>query len=125
MSAFSNAVYVRVSRNRFRLKNIGTGTEADVTPTPGFTTTRLLVGQFGAAQTALKEAMRKVVGGGLFTASPGVVIHPLEMTDGGLSEIEERVFRELAMGAGAAKAVVWLGHELSDSEVRGKLDGKG
>ncbi|TMH81442.1 MAG: 1-pyrroline-5-carboxylate dehydrogenase [Betaproteobacteria bacterium] len=124
MSAFSNAIYVRVSKNRFRLKNIGTGAEADVTPTPGFTTTRLLVGQFRGAQTALKEAMGKVIGKGLFTASPGVVIQPLEMTDGGLSEIEERAFRELAVGAGAGKVVVWIGHELSDSEVKGKLDGK-
>jgi rod shape-determining protein MreB len=124
MSAFSNIVYVRVSKNRFRVKNIGTGAEANVTSTPGFTTTRLLVGQFGAAQASLKEAVGKVIGKGLFTASPGVVIQPLEMTDGGLSEIEERVFRELAVGSGAAKVVVWLGHELSDSEVKGKFDGK-
>jgi hypothetical protein len=68
--------------------------------------------------------MGKVIGKGLFAGSPGVVIQPLEMTEGGLSEIEERVFRELAIGAGAAKVIVWLGHELSDSEVRGKLDGK-
>lgn len=124
MSVISNTIYVRVSKNRFRVKNIGTGAEADVTPTPGFTTTRLLVGQFREAQTALKEAMGKVIAKGLFTASPGVVIQPLEMTDGGLSEIEERIFRELAVGAGAAKVVVWLGHELSDPEVKGKLDGK-
>ena len=124
MSAFSNTVYIRVSKNRFRLKNIGTGAEADVTPTPGFTTTRLLVGQFREAQALLKEAMGKVIGKGLFTVSPKVVIQPLEMIDGGLSEIEEWVFRELAVGAGAAKVVVWLGHELSDSEVKGKFDGK-
>jgi hypothetical protein len=124
MSALSSTVYVRVSKNRFRLKNVGTGAEADVMATPGFTTTRLLVGQFRAAQNQLKEAMGKVIGRGLFTASPRVVIQPLEMTDGGLSEIEERVFRELAVGAGAAKVVVWLGHELSDSEVKEKLDGK-
>ncbi|HZF26667.1 MAG TPA: hypothetical protein VEZ88_10435 [Steroidobacteraceae bacterium] len=121
MGAFSNTVYVRISKNRFRLRNIGTGAEADVTPTPGFTTTRLLVGQFRVAQAALKEAMGKLIGGGLFAASPGVVIQPLEMTDDGLSEVEERVFRELAAGAGAAKVVVWLGHELTDSEVKGKL----
>jgi len=124
MGAFSNAVYVRISKNRFRLKNIGTGAEVEVTPTPGFTTTRLLVGQFRAAQAALKQAMGKIMGGGLFTASPGVVIHPLEMTEGSLSEIEERVLRELAAGAGAAKVVVWLGHELSDPEVKARLDGK-
>jgi rod shape-determining protein MreB and related proteins len=118
MGAFSNIVYVRVSKNRFRLKNIDTGAIAEVTPTPGFTTTRLLIGQFGAAEAALKEALKKVVGGGLFAVSPRIVIQPLEMADGGLSEVEERALRELALGAGAAKVVVWLGHELSDAEVR-------
>ena len=124
MSASSNAIYVRVSKNRFRLKNIGTGAEAETTPNPGFTTSRLLVGGFRVAQAALKEAMGRVMGKGLFAGSPSVVIHPLEMIDGGLSEIEDRVFRELALGAGAAKVVVWVGHELSDHEVKGKLDGK-
>ena len=124
MSASSNAVYVRVWKNRFRLKNIATGIEAEVTPTPGFSTSRLLVGQFRTAQSALKDAIGKVIGKGLFTGSPGVVIQPLEMIEGGLSEIEERVFRELALGAGAARVVVWVGHELSDSEVKEKLDAR-
>ena len=46
------------------------------------------------------------------------------MIEGRLSEVEERVLRELAMGAGASKVVVWVGHELSDAEVQEKLDGK-
>ena len=119
-----NAVYIRVWKNRFRLRNIGTGAESEVTATSSFSTSRLLVGQFQVAQSALKDAIGKVIGKGLFTASPGVVVQPLEMIDGGLSEVEERVFRELALGAGAAKVVIWVGHELSDSEVKGKLEGK-
>jgi len=46
------------------------------------------------------------------------------MTEGGLSEVEERVLRELAMCAGASKVVVWVGHELSDAEVKEKLNRK-
>jgi len=34
------------------------------------------------------------------------------------------VLREVAIGAGASKVVVWVGHELSDAEVRDKLNGK-
>jgi rod shape-determining protein MreB len=52
---------------------------------------------------------------------PKLAIHPLEMTDGGLAEIEERVFREVTLGAGASKVVVWTGHQLGDDEVRNKL----
>jgi rod shape-determining protein MreB len=48
-------------------------------------------------------------------------MHPLEMTEGGLSEIEKRILNELAIGAGAMKVVVWVGPELSDTEVREKV----
>ena len=41
----------------------------------------------------------------------------MEMIDGGLSQVEERAFIELATGAGARKVVLWIGHELSDQEV--------
>ncbi len=53
-----------------------------------------------------------------------ILIHPLEMTDGGLCQIEERLFLEFAMRTGASKALVWVGPELSDEEVKEKLNGK-
>jgi rod shape-determining protein MreB len=53
-----------------------------------------------------------------------VVIHPLEKIEGGLSQVEERLFHELAVGAGASKVVVWAGAPLSDAEVAAKLQGK-
>jgi len=56
---------------------------------------------------------------------PRVLIQPLEMTEGGLSEVEDRLFRELALGAGARKVVIWVGKELSVIEAQEKLDTKG
>lgn len=58
--------------------------------------------------------MRK---GRRYPPPPLVVIQPLEMIEDGLSEVEERVLREVAASAGARKVVVWVGHELSDAEV--------
>jgi hypothetical protein len=46
------------------------------------------------------------------------------MAEGGLSEIEDRIFRELAIGAGARRISVWVGPELSDAEVKDKLNAK-
>ena len=60
----------------------------------------------------------------IFAVSPQVLIQPLEMLEGGLSEVEERVLKEIAIGAGASKVVVWVGRELSDAEVREKLNGR-
>ena len=118
---FSNTLYVRVGRNQFRVKHIESGTDTTVVASTPFTTTRLLIGQFVAAEKTLKDALKQIATGRLFAPSPSVVMHPLELIEGGLSEIEERILQEVAIGAGAGKAVVWVGHELSDSEVKEKL----
>ena len=88
-------VYVRVRRNQFQIHNLESGFEATVIARAPFTTTRLLIGQFVAAQNTLKEALKQ--------------------------ESKDRIFREVAVGAGASKVVVWFGHELNDAEVKEKL----
>jgi rod shape-determining protein MreB len=45
--------------------------------------------------------------------SPRVIVHQLEKTDGGLTDIEERVLRELAVGAGAREVVIYLGNKIN------------
>jgi hypothetical protein len=110
-----------VSRNLFRIRHLESGTDATVVASKPFTTTRLLVGQFVAASEILKGALGQIGEGRFLALSPSVVIHPTEMVDGGLSEVEERTLQELAIAAGARKAVVWIGRELSDSEVKERL----
>ena len=116
-------VYVQVRRNQFKIRNFGSGFDATVVAQAPFTTTRLLIGQFVVAQNTLKEALKQEAKDHFLAVSPYIVIHPLEMVEGGLSEIEERIFREVAVGAGASKVVVWFGHELNDVEVKEKLSG--
>lgn len=59
-------------------------------------------------------------GGGL-ALTTRVVVHPLERIDGGLTQVEERLLQELAIGAGASRAIVWQGAPLSDGEVRARF----
>lgn len=117
MKLLSNTVYVKVTKNQFWARHIEQQKEAVETALEPFTTKRLLVGEFTAAEKYLRAAIKKVHEGKWFSASPVVIIHPMEMIDGGLSQIEERAFMELAAGAGARKVMVWVGHELSDQEV--------
>jgi hypothetical protein len=84
----------------------------------------MLIGEFSAADHALKLALKQAENGRLLRMPSQIVIHPLEMTEGGLSQIEDRVFREVAISAGASKVEVWVGPELSDDEVKKKLSGK-
>ncbi len=120
----ANAVYVRVKKNQFRVRSLESAAEATFDAQPPFTTARLLIGQFQAAEKVLKRAVTEMSKSRIFAVSPQVLIQPLEMLEGGLSEVEERVLKEVAIGAGASKVVVWVGRELSDAEVREKLDGK-
>ena len=110
-------VYVKVYENRFVLKVLEEGAlPVTVNPTESFTTNRLLVGQFAVAESALRKGIKDAFRSRWLSASPVVLIHPIEKVEGGLSEVEERVFRELAASAGARKVVVWTGPELSDAE---------
>lgn len=114
---FVTDLYIKVSKNRFEAKNLSTDSSwQSITPDKPFTTSRLLVGTFTAAEPALKKLVKSLLPNGLIKKSPQVVIHPVAMVEGGLSEIEDRVFRELALGSGAFKVVLHVGSELSDSE---------
>jgi hypothetical protein len=118
----ANAVYVRVRKNQFRVRSLESAAEATFDAQPPFTTGRLLIGEFLAAENVLKHAVKEMAKGGIFAVSPHIRIQSLEMIEGGLSEVEERVLKRVAIGAGASKVVVWVGHELSDAEVRDKLN---
>jgi len=110
-------IYVRISKNRFHLRDARNQAQTTVNAIEAFTGRRLPVGNFTLAERQLKEGMGRIFRGRLFSPSPILVMHPLEMVEGGISQVEDRVFRELAAGAGASKVDVWVGHELNDREV--------
>lgn len=76
-------------------------------PLASFSTSRLLVGYFRIAQDCLKTAVRGMGGLGIFRRRT-LRLHPMECTEGGLSEVELRVLKELGHGAGAKKVEVIL-----------------
>lgn len=113
----ANTIYVQVRKNKFRLRHIEGKVEREITAQKPFSTTRLLLGQFQEAESLLRKALREIGSGSLFQVSPVIVIHPLEMVEGGLSEVEARAFRELALSSGARRAYVYVGAPLTDAEV--------
>lgn len=116
-SLFSDYVYVKVGANTFHLSHLRSNEELTVFATEPFTTTRLLVGNFTNAEKLLAKSLKQLYKNKWFSPSPFIVIQPLEMVEGGLSEVEERAIHELAASAGASRVVVWVGHELSNEEV--------
>lgn len=120
---FSKPLYVQVRENQFQVRSISDSRTLKKKADQEFSHPRLLVGNFTAAQECLKSLLSEARGSGLALSTP-VVIHPLEKIEGGLSQVEERLFHELAIGAGASKVVVWVGAALSDAEALAKIKGK-
>jgi hypothetical protein len=115
-----STVYVRVLPNRFLLRHIESGRTASVDAMEPFTTRRLLVGEYAPAVDTLKRGLRELNYGIPYLSDPIAVMHPTSMVDGGLSGVEYRILFEIAEGAGAKRAEVWVGSELSDDQVRDK-----
>jgi len=86
-----------------------------------FSHPRTLLKDFTAAEKLLQAAYRQLHQSTVFRPSPFVLIHPLEKTEGGLTEVEERAFRELALGAGARGVLLWQGQVLTPMEAREQI----
>lgn len=78
-----------------------------------FSHPRVLISHFSKVEKVLTYGIREVLNSGLIPPSPIVIMHPMEKLEGGVTEIECRVYRELAMGAGAREVYIHIGRELS------------
>lgn len=106
---------------------VGTGAETRAAATGkefilvnGFDHPRSIIADFTIAEKTIKTLLSKLLKTKLFRPSPIVVIQALEKTEGGLTQIEQRALLELAMGAGAREAYVWMGDELDDETFKTK-----
>ncbi|MDO6442876.1 hypothetical protein [Marinobacter sp. 2_MG-2023] len=120
---FEEKVYVKVSRNRFEIMKVSGKPVVEIVCAPEpFSTSRLLIGEFVRAEHELLNGIKKVLPKKLIKRSPAVLMHPIEMTEGGLSEVEVKVLREVAFGAGAHRVELWEGEELSPQQALEKLE---
>lgn len=92
------SLYIRIYRDTLTVRNVNTKQEvAEKSETP-FTTSRLLLGQMIPAMKLLERLTRKVATKRLIDlfSSHNVIIHPMEMNEGGHSQVEFASYIELA-----------------------------
>lgn len=112
---FSHSVYIKVHKNSFMAKNLTTHSAwQSLNAETAFTTSRLLVGNFTAAEKTLKTLLQSLLPKTFIRKKAQVVIQPMTMVEGGLSEVEQRVFTELTLAAGAHSVTIHVGLELDD-----------
>jgi hypothetical protein len=89
----------------------------------GFGPARTVIGDVDAAEIALRHALYEVlcVRAGWarhFLLRPELILHPLSIPEGGLTQFEVRGLEQLGRAAGGRNTYVWVGHKLSDQEIR-------
>jgi len=110
----SQIIYVQIRENSLKIRSVKEDKTIEIDAKIPFSTKRLLVGEFTIATELLSEGLKQLENNFI---APTIVIHPLENIDEKLSEVEEKVFKELALNAGAKEVKLWLGEELSDKEL--------
>ncbi|QDO83748.1 rod shape-determining protein MreB [Shewanella psychropiezotolerans] len=78
-----------------------------------FSHPRCLFSDFYVAEKVLQHVIKTLHGKAFVSASPKIIIHPMEKIEGGLTMIEKRAFRELGHGAGAMEVVIYTGVEIA------------
>lgn len=134
INKFGTTLYVQIWENRIRavdidsnnvfdeqpllqfnsLKNgkldvVAFGNQAYVDAVNPFSHPRTLLRDFFIAELLLKQIIQKLGGKKLTLSAPVIIVHPMEKTEGGLTMIEIRALREMALGAGARDVAIYQG----------------
>lgn len=90
--------------------------EPDLSLRRPFAHPRSLLSDFVLAEVLLKAFIYELRDGAWLKLAQQIILHPLGEFDGGLTQIECRALRDLALGAGASDVILWQGRKLSDAE---------
>lgn len=115
-------VYVQIRKNQFDMKYVEENKQTSLTAFPPFTTQRLLIGEYGAAEHLFKKCIKELIGSVWIPPMFRIVMHPLEMTEGGLRQIEERVLQQLASSMQPRTIKVHVGQALSNDDALNLAD---
>ena len=116
-------MYLRVTSNEMELKDIETGVTIKKKGKIKFSSQRSLIADFDAAEILLRGILTDMDGDGIFQRSIHFLVQPLELLEGGISEVEKRAFRDLSEHAGGRKVYITeTVDQLSDDEVIALLE---
>lgn len=94
-------LYIKLRRDFVEITNLETGETTSQRAAVPFSTTRNIIGSFGDAKQAIEAVLRASGIKTSFWTGLKVLIHQLEGTEGGLSDIEKRALRDLGEMIGA------------------------
>lgn len=114
---FKQTLYVKILRDSFELLHAQDNRTHHQPALRPFSTLRLAVGQFQHAEEALRAGVEALTRGKRLRFAPVLIMHQRYLGDDELSQVEERVLRELGLGAGARQVYVWQGSVLTREQI--------
>ncbi|POP42972.1 hypothetical protein CHU32_17230 [Superficieibacter electus] len=122
-------LYIQIRKNHIILRDVEH--KKEVSGQARFSNTRLLIAEFFQAEKVLFDLIQQIypptwLNRLLRTRRFDIVVSALEMNEGGLSQVEERILQEVVAGATAMKyrqlKIHAQTHPLSDSAVLAMLE---
>ena len=110
-----DSIYVQVFSSKFIVRNVDSGESTEISRDQRCASPRMLIADFTMAQHQLKDAVKSVRRG---LRAPTMLIHPMELIEGGITQVEYRTFVELGRGAGASRASVYSGAPLASEGIK-------
>lgn len=100
-------LYIQFYENRIKITRLDTNEVVEqVAPEP-FTSVRLLLGDFEKGENCLKLAIKKLKMRKVFAPQLIVIVQAMSMTEGGLSTIEMRAFKEVCERCGGKEVYIY------------------
>jgi len=109
MFSFDSELYIQIWPTKLTITKVKTGEVFQEECVGPFERSRLIINDFEAAEKQLRQSVRKVYENSFAPPAPRMVIHPMDLPPDGISSIEIRAFRDLAVSAGAREVKVYTG----------------
>jgi len=107
MFDFTIPVYIQFYENRIKITRLDTQEVVEQIAEEPFTSVRLLLGDFENGEKCLKLALIKLKFRKWLSPQLSAIVHAMSKTEGGLSAIEMRGFKELIERCGAKKVFIY------------------
>jgi hypothetical protein len=107
MFDFTLPIYIQFYENRIKITRPDTQEVVEQIAEESFTSVRLLLGDFENGEKCLKLALIKLKFRKWLSPQLSAIVHAMSKTEGGLSAIEIRSFKEVIERCGAKKIIIY------------------
>ncbi len=114
-------LYIKLWKDEVEIINVNNGKRIREKSNIPFSSSRLLIADFEVAENFLKRVINKLKRANKIKRYNTILVHPMEFVEGGISEVEERIFLESFERLNGRIVKIWDGEELSNKQVLRKL----